>query len=152
MLRDRGSILRIHLLSSTFSPMSNRLSKEHLQKLRKDIPVLRVVRELLGVPSAVVENTLRFECPLCRQLHIVIQQESNVAHCLSCERTFNTIDIVILSKKVDFLKGISLLQGLMGNVSSTQSLPTARGNNEARRQSTPSIGRILSEVASRIQK
>jgi hypothetical protein len=95
--------------------MKARLNKSNLRKLRNEIPIARVIAQLLELPSLMDEETFRFKCPICSSFHTATHSVTNLARCFACKRNFNNIDLVIMVKQVSFLDSVSLLQRMLNH-------------------------------------
>lgn len=87
------------------------LSSTLLRSIRNELPmsfaIARLDRE--GPYSKVVEGYFRFECPHCREIRATVNPKNNLAHCFSCQKNTNNIDLM-LSLGYDFLGAVSILQ------------------------------------------
>jgi hypothetical protein len=85
-------------------------ANHELYTLRNDIPIDALIEKALCIPSRVAEGHFRFLCPLCKQFNTAVNPETNLARCFRCEENFNTIDLVILIRKSDFVESVRFLQ------------------------------------------
>lgn len=84
--------------------------------MRNEIPVDILIEKALGIPSRFTDGCFRFLCPLCNEFNTAVNPETNLARCFCCEKNFNTIDLVMIVRKSDFVKTISFLKKyLKGN-------------------------------------
>ena len=90
-----------------------RFSKHELFKLRNSININMLIYEILKIPSKVSRGRLRFLCPVCSQFNTSTKRETNLARCFGCTRNFNTIEMVMVTKKLDFIQSAQFLQGLL---------------------------------------
>ena len=90
-----------------------RFSKHQLFKLRNSINISMLINEILKIPSKVSQGHLRFLCPICSQFNTATKPETNLARCFRCERNFNTIEMVMETKNLDFIQSAQFLQGLL---------------------------------------
>jgi hypothetical protein len=91
--------------------MTNRcFSSSRLYALRNDIDVRMLIEKTLRIPCRVTEGCFRFLCPLCSTVDTAINPETNLARCFCCEKNFNTIDLVMLIRQVDFVQSVKFLQ------------------------------------------
>jgi DNA primase len=88
-----------------------RFSPQELYSLRNEIPVCGLIEKVLYVPSRVSEGVFRFLCPLCGEFNTSVNFKKNLARCFCCEKNFNTIDLVMIIEKMDFLKAVHFLKG-----------------------------------------
>ncbi len=90
-----------------------RLSKHELFKLRNSININMLINKILKIPSKISQGHLRFLCPICSQFNTATKRETNLARCFRCERNFNTIEMVMAAKNLNFIKSVQFLQGLL---------------------------------------
>lgn len=93
--------------------MQERFSPEMLRRLRNDIPIARLIGDVLGIPSKIREGYFRFLCPLCSDFNTATNPNTNLARCFRCERNFNPIDIVMLEKRMNFVEAVGYLRGIV---------------------------------------
>ena len=93
--------------------MRERFSPEMLRRLRNDIPIARLIGDVLGIPSKISEGYFRFLCPLCADFNTATNPKTNLARCFRCERNFNPIDIVMLDKRMNFVEAVGYLRGIV---------------------------------------
>jgi hypothetical protein len=93
--------------------MMKRFSKHELFKLRNSININMLINEILKLPSKTSQGQLRFLCPLCSQFNTATKRETNLARCFHCQRNFNTIEMVMETKNLDFIQSARFLQGLL---------------------------------------
>ena len=92
-----------------------RFSKHELFQLRNSININMLINEILKLPSKISEGHLRFCCPVCSQFNTATMRETNLARCFRCERNFNTIEMVMAVKNLDFIKSAQFLQPLLAD-------------------------------------
>lgn len=93
--------------------MHRRFSAATLRQLRNDIPIHRLIGDVLGIPCKVREGYFRFLCPLCSDFNTATNPKTNLARCFRCERNFNPIDIVMLDKQLNFVEAVEYLTGIV---------------------------------------
>ena len=93
--------------------MHRRFSAAALRQLRNDIPIHRLIGDVLGIPCKVREGYFRFLCPLCSDFNTATNPKTNLARCFRCERNFNPIDIVMLDKQLNFVEAVEYLTGIV---------------------------------------
>jgi len=84
-------------------------TQNELVVLRNHIPVDALIQEL-GIPSQMSEGYFRFCCPVCRKFNTGVNPATNLARCFGCEKNYNTIDLVMLVKKSNFISSIKFLK------------------------------------------
>jgi DNA primase len=87
-----------------------RICKQELYRLRNEIRIDRLIADLLSMPSKTIDGRFRFCCPLCNAYDTAVKPETNLARCFSCKKNFNTIDLTMLIKKLDFVDSVSFLR------------------------------------------
>ncbi len=88
------------------------IPRQRLWRLRNEVPVDRVLEEL-GVPTKMRDGYLRFLCPLCRDFNTAINPKTNLGRCFRCRRNFNTIDLVLIVDRCEFLEAVSWLEKIL---------------------------------------
>ena len=89
--------------------MTKRFSRKKLFEMRNNISIDLLIKSL-GIPSKTSEGYLRFACPLCNQFNTATNPQTNLARCFPCERNFNTIDMVMIEKKIGFVDSVLFLK------------------------------------------
>lgn len=92
--------------------MKKKYSKERLRRLRNDIPITKLISELLDIPSKFSEGYFRFLCPICSEFITATNPKTNLARCFLCEKNFNPIDMVMTVKKYNFKEAVEYLDGI----------------------------------------
>ncbi len=92
--------------------MSNYFSKDFLKILRNEIPIAFIIMKILNIPRKYSEGHIRFLCPLCNEFSTAINFKSNLGRCFGCSKNFNTIDIVMADKKMNFKEAVLYLRFL----------------------------------------
>jgi len=92
--------------------MERRYPKELLRELRNKIPVAWLIAGVLDVPVKLSEGYLRFLCPSCREFNTATHRTTNLARCFRCQRNFNTIDLVMITRSLNFVDAVEFLLGL----------------------------------------
>ena len=92
--------------------MKYRFSSRELFELRNNIPVDRLIRDHLQVPSKIRDGFFRFLCPLCNEFQTAVNPATNLARCFRCEKNFNTIDLVMEIKGYGFKDSVLFLKHL----------------------------------------
>lgn len=98
-----------------------RFTNHELHTLRNDIPIDALIEKALCIPSRVAEGHFRFLCPLCKEFSTAVNPETNLARCFRCEENFNTIDLVMTIRKLDFVESVRFLQDYHKGASVIQS-------------------------------
>jgi hypothetical protein len=93
--------------------MTNRcFSSSQLYALRNEINVQMLIEKTLRIPSRVTQGCFRFRCPLCNGFDTAVNPNTNLARCFRCEKNFNTIDLVMIFRQVDFVQSVKFLQSI----------------------------------------
>lgn len=85
-------------------------TNQELYILRNDIPIDELIEKALCIPSRIADGCFRFLCPLCKEFNTAVNPETNLARCFRCEQNFNTIDLVMTIRKLDFVESVRFLQ------------------------------------------
>ena len=123
---------------------TRRFSNQELYSLRNKIPVSILIEKVLGIPSRMTEGVFRFLCPLCNEFNTAVNSKTNLARCFRCEKNFNTIDLVMLIKKTDFVNTIRFLKNYRKNTP-TENHPKPQ-SAEDKNQDPQHIGDILKSI------
>jgi DNA primase len=122
-----------------------RFSSQQLYCLRNELPIDMLIEKQLRMSCQIADGRFRFLCPLCGQFDTAVNRQTNLARCFGCGKNFNTIDLVMLTRKVDFVTGIGYLKALVEN---HHTLPNPQKTNHHRPASQPvHIGNILGSIA-----
>jgi DNA primase len=84
-------------------------TRHELFILRNHVPVASLIEEL-RIPSKIIEGYFRFCCPVCHEFNTGINPKTNLARCFACQKNYNTIDLVMLVKGLNFINSVKLLQ------------------------------------------
>ena len=90
----------------------NPFTKQQLFQVRNEIDIDWLINEKLNIERQ-FNGAWRFRCPLCQELNTATQKKTNLARCFSCQKNFNTIDIVIYTKKINFVPSVRFLLSLL---------------------------------------
>lgn len=94
-----------------------RFSAQQLYSIRNQIPIEKVIKEFLQIPSKVTQGAFRFCCPSCKGFDSAILFRKNLARCFSCTKNFNPIDMVMAVRNTDFVESVNLLERFKSNLS-----------------------------------
>ena len=86
------------------------ISDEQLRRLRNDLPMPVTIAALgrEGPPCKMSEGYFRFLCPHCGEMRATVNPRNNLAHCFSCRKNLNNIDLLIILH-YDFRSAVTLL-------------------------------------------
>ena len=87
-------------------------TKQQLTEIRNKIDIDWLIKEKLYLQQK-YNRQWRFCCPICQQFNTATQKKTNLARCFNCKKNFNTIDLVIYSKKINFEPAINWLYLLL---------------------------------------
>jgi len=90
----------------------NPFTQQQLVQVRNEIDIDWLINEKLNLERQ-FKSIWRFQCPLCLQFNTATQKKNNLARCFSCQQNFNTIDLVIYSKKVNFVPSVQFLLSVL---------------------------------------
>ena len=93
--------------------MAERFPRDLLRSLRNDIPISRLIRLHLELPSKERDGFLRFLCPLCREFHTATNPRTNLGRCFRCRVNFNPIDLVMALEACSFVDAVKMLAPLL---------------------------------------
>ena len=97
-----------------------------------------LINEILKLPTKTSQGQLRFLCPVCSQFNTATKRETNLARCFHCKRNFNTIEMVMETKDMDFIQSVQFLQGLLRENKSKE-LTANKSSSNPRIQSSASF-------------
>jgi hypothetical protein len=90
--------------------MPQHYSADFLRHLRNDIPIDKVIADLLNLEVRNHGELLRFRCPICHCFHTATNHKTNLARCFDCKKNFNPIDMVITVGNCDFIEAVKILK------------------------------------------
>lgn len=89
-------------------------TKQQLFAVRNEIDIDDLITDKLNLQRQ-FNGLWRFQCPLCQQFNTATQKKTNLSRCFSCQKNFNTIDLVIYAKKINFVPAVQWLLSLLEN-------------------------------------
>jgi len=92
---------------------SQGFSSSQLYALRNEINVEMLIEKTLQIPCRVADGCFRFLCPLCNGFDTAVNPKTNLARCFRCEKNYNTIDLVMLTRQADFVHSVKFLQSIL---------------------------------------
>jgi CHC2 zinc finger len=114
-----------------------KFSDQQLYNLRNHIPIAAVITKLLQVPAKINCGTLRFCCPLCARFNTAINDRTNLARCFDCQKNFNPIDMVMATRKINFVQAVRLLKACEHHPQPQRPGQSKRNQNTAAPPHTP---------------
>jgi hypothetical protein len=137
-------------------------SSQQLYTLRNNINVQMLIEKILRIPCHVTKGCFRFLCPLCNGYDTAVNPKTNLARCFGCKKNFNTIDLVMLVRQLEFVDSVRFLRSILQKESvcpHSGELGTISGNNpqdydRMKRKTPPAkldsgpcqIGEIISSI------
>ena len=101
----------------------NPFSQQQLFQVRNEIDIDWLISDKLNLERQ-FNGMWRFCCPLCKQFNTATQKKTNLSRCFSCQKNFNTIDLVIYSKKINFIPSVNFLLTLLDKIKSQSNKKT----------------------------
>ena len=90
------------------------VDKDRLRRIRNDLPMSVTIAALGrdGPPSKLSDGRFVILCPHCGEMETVVNPRNNLAHCFSCAKNLNTIDLLMLLG-YDFVGAVAVLEGVL---------------------------------------
>jgi DNA primase len=90
------------------------ITADLLRRLRNDLPMPVAIAALGrdGPPSKTSEGYFRFLCPRCGEMRATVNPRNNLAHCFTCEKNLNNIDL-LMTLGYDFRTAVAVLERLL---------------------------------------
>ncbi len=87
------------------------IPKELLRAIRNELPMNVTIVQLgrQGPVSKQFEGYFRFICLQCGEFRATVNPRNNLAHCFSCGRNFNNIDL-LMALGYDFHSAVEVLE------------------------------------------
>ena len=125
--------------------MNKQFSPEELYHLRSDLS-LEILITALKIPYRHCPgDVFRFECPRCFGYQTAIHHKTNLARCFNCRENFNSIELVMLVKKLPFVASVKLLQRFKSKLSLPKTQPSLPNSGQS--GGLFSVGQILQQIA-----
>ena len=121
--------------------MTRRFSAQELSYLRNEIPIERVIKLFVSLPTDSRSGKLSFACPVCHGSNTSINAKHNLARCFDCRQNFNTIEIVMHQLQINFVDSVKWLK--QRNRKPVAEDTPSHGNQN---RQPAIIGNILSEI------
>ena len=90
--------------------MTRRFSPEELTFLRNRVPITRVIKTMLELPTRSTNGRLSFACPVCGGFDTSINAAHNLARCFDCRQNFNPIELVMHQRQIGFVDSVRWLK------------------------------------------
>jgi DNA primase len=87
------------------------IDKELLRQIRNDLPMAVTIAALGsdGPPAKMSEGHYRFLCPRCGDMRATVNPRNNLAHCFTCKKNLNNIDLLRMLG-YDFASAVRILE------------------------------------------
>ena len=87
------------------------IDAELLRRLRNDLPMSVTIAALgrEGPPAKMSEGYFRFVCPRCGEMRATVNPKNNLAHCFSCKKNLNNLDL-LMTLDYSFRDAVALLE------------------------------------------
>ena len=89
-------------------------TKEQLFNIRNNIDIDWLINEKLCLKMK-YKRVWRFCCPLCKGYNTATKKQTNLGRCFDCKKNYNTIDLVIYTKKLNFIPSVQWLIPFLEN-------------------------------------
>ena len=99
--------------------MKRRFSDHELYALRNFIPIDWLIDRQLMIPCKLSEGFFRFLCPLCAEFRTATHEKTNLARCFRCEKNFNTIDMVMVCRNLNFVESVEFLRACQNKLAAS---------------------------------
>ncbi len=87
------------------------ISTELLRRIRNDLPMKVTIAALGrdGPPTKLRDGRYFFLCPHCGEMQAAVNPRNNLAHCFSCQKNLNNIDL-LMRLGYDFASVVAILE------------------------------------------
>jgi reverse gyrase len=99
------------------------------------------------LPAKVNGGFFRFLCPLCSGFETATNPKTNLARCFSCERNFNTIDMMMICRKMNFVESVKYLKTYHENFTKNEKFSSGFSNATA--NGLTRLSKVLSQMDNR---
>ena len=102
------------MTSDRFKLEKTMISADLLRRIRNDLPMPVTIAALgrEGPPCKMSEGYFRFVCPRCGEMRATVNPRHNLAHCFSCKKNLNNIDL-LMTLGYDFRTAVAVLERLL---------------------------------------
>jgi len=92
-----------------------------LRRLRNDLPMAVTIAALghEGPPSKMRDGRFCILCPNCNDMLAYINPRNNLAHCFSCNKNLNNIDL-LMTLDFDFPAAVAILEDWLNEYQAKQ--------------------------------
>lgn len=106
-----------------------RYSKSELYDFRNKIAINQVIEELLGLPWKQIDGVYRFLCPSCSEFTAAVNPKTNLSRCFRCKQNFNTIELIMVDRKLSFVNAVKELSQFSLTICSCHDPKRANGGS-----------------------
>jgi DNA primase len=87
------------------------ISTDLLRRIRNDLPMKVTIAALGrdGPPTKLRDGRYFFLCPHCGEMQAAVNPRNNLAHCFSCQKNLNNIDL-LMRLGYDFASVVAILE------------------------------------------
>jgi hypothetical protein len=121
--------------------MTRRFSPEELTFLRNRVPITRVIKTMLELPTRSTNGRLSFACPVCGGFDTSINAAHNLARCFDCRQNFNPIELVMHQRQIGFVDSVRWLKKSIEANPAKNTLTSARNIHQP-----TALGDILNHI------
>jgi DNA primase len=109
------------------------IAADLLRRLRNDLPMAVTIAALgrEGPPSKMSEGYFRFLCPHCGEMRATVNPRNNLAHCFTCKKNLNNIDL-LMTLGYDFRAAVTLLERWLNGYQAQQARKQTPSSSAAR--------------------
>lgn len=90
--------------------MTSHYPSSVLKMLRNQIPIDKVIVQMLNMSLKQTCHRLRFCCPKCYGFQTATNSKTNLARCFDCKKNFNPIDLVMAVAGYSFVEAVEYLK------------------------------------------
>jgi hypothetical protein len=126
-----------------------KFSSDELYVLRNDIPVAVLIENGLNIPTHRRDGRFCYLCPTCKEFNTAVSSRANQARCYTCDKLFNTIDLVMEERQWGFVDSVRFLRKYYANMPQGYEQPERSGQKQAS-HCPEHIGNILTGVMSAV--
>ena len=101
-----------------------------MKLIRNRVKLAPLITDVLRLLVKTSEGHLRFLCPLCGDFHTAVNPKTNLGRCFSCRKNFNPIDMVMLVRKVSFVKAVRFLEEYLNGNTGGKHNPAGASSNQ----------------------
>ena len=123
--------------------MARRFSDRELFELRNNISISLVIEKILNLPSKEVDGVYKFLCPTCQRHSAAVNPRTNLSRCFSCQQNFNTIELIMRERKVNFVEAVLTLKKFLDNTRNIRKAQSNQNTQPISQNQPTSLGDLL---------